>query len=247
MTFLSLSVSGAADDALGQAFRDRGLADPRLADEDGVVLRAAAQDLDDAADLLVAPDDRVQLAGPSLGREVAAVLLQGLIRGFRIRAGHALAAANPDQGLEDCLFVCPAAFEQLLSLAASLGDGQEKVLGGDVLVLEPPGFVTCMLDGVAEPRIGGERTALDPGPFAENGRQLAAEGGHVDADPAQGLRRDAVVGLDERGEEVLGIEHGALEFLGEALGRDDGLLSFLGETIEIHRLLTYVAAGGARS
>ena len=52
----------AGDDALGEALDDRGLADAGLADEDGVVLRAAAEDLDDAADLVVAADDRVELA-----------------------------------------------------------------------------------------------------------------------------------------------------------------------------------------
>ena len=52
----------AGDDALGEALDDRGLADAGLADQDGVVLRAAAEDLDDAADLVVAADDRVELA-----------------------------------------------------------------------------------------------------------------------------------------------------------------------------------------
>ena len=52
----------AADDALGQALDDGGLADAGLADQDGVVLGAAREDLDDAADLLVAADDGVELA-----------------------------------------------------------------------------------------------------------------------------------------------------------------------------------------
>ena len=54
----------AVDDALREALDDRGLADARLADQHGVVLRAARQHLDDAADLLVAADDRVELARP---------------------------------------------------------------------------------------------------------------------------------------------------------------------------------------
>src|SRR5581483_2269064 len=45
----------AVDDALREALDDRGLARPGLADQHGVVLRAARQDLDDAANLLVAP------------------------------------------------------------------------------------------------------------------------------------------------------------------------------------------------
>ena len=52
----------AGHDALGQALDDGGLAHAGLADEHGVVLGAARQHLDDAADLLVAADDRVELA-----------------------------------------------------------------------------------------------------------------------------------------------------------------------------------------
>ena len=52
----------AAHDALGQPFDDGGLADAGLADQHRVVLGAARQHLDDAADLLVAADHRVELA-----------------------------------------------------------------------------------------------------------------------------------------------------------------------------------------
>jgi hypothetical protein len=52
----------ATDDALRQPLDDRRLADAGFADEDGVVLGAARQDLDHPADLVVAPDDRVELA-----------------------------------------------------------------------------------------------------------------------------------------------------------------------------------------
>ena len=82
----------AGDDALGEALDDRGLADAGLADEHGVVLRAAAEDLDDAADLVVAADDRIELAVVGLGGEVAAValerldLLLGRLVGDRARA-----------------------------------------------------------------------------------------------------------------------------------------------------------------
>ena len=56
----------AVDDALGQALGDGRLADAGVADQHGVVLRAARQHLHDAADLGVAADDRVDLA--RLGR-----------------------------------------------------------------------------------------------------------------------------------------------------------------------------------
>ncbi len=52
----------AAHDALRQALDDRGLADAGLADQHRVVLGAARQHLDDAANLLVASDHRIELA-----------------------------------------------------------------------------------------------------------------------------------------------------------------------------------------
>ena len=70
-------------DALGQAFDDGGLADAGLADEDRVVLGPARQHLDHAADLVVAADDRIELALARELGEVAAVALERLIRATR--------------------------------------------------------------------------------------------------------------------------------------------------------------------
>ena len=69
----------AGHDALGQALDDRGLADAGLADQHRVVLGPAAQHLDDATDLVVAPDDRVELAFAGARGQVGGVLLQRLI------------------------------------------------------------------------------------------------------------------------------------------------------------------------
>ena len=52
----------AVDDALRQALDDRGLADAGLADQHRIVLGAARQHLDGAADFLVAADHRIELA-----------------------------------------------------------------------------------------------------------------------------------------------------------------------------------------
>src|SRR5581483_9448846 len=57
-----------AVDAQGEALNDRGLADAGLTNQYGIILGTAAEHLDDAADLLVAADDRVELAlGGELG------------------------------------------------------------------------------------------------------------------------------------------------------------------------------------
>src|SRR5207249_1303655 len=70
-------VSG--DDSLREAFRDRRLADARVADQDRVVLRATRQHLDHAPDLLVPADHRVELAILGGGGQVAAELFERLI------------------------------------------------------------------------------------------------------------------------------------------------------------------------
>src|SRR5690606_39143877 len=67
-------------DALRQPLGDGRLAHAGLADEHGVVLRAPQEDLDDAPDLVVAPDHRVELALASPLREVDAVALQRVER-----------------------------------------------------------------------------------------------------------------------------------------------------------------------
>ncbi len=91
----------AAHDALRQALDDGGLADARLADQHRVVLRAAAEHLDDAADLLVAADDRVELALAGGLGQVAAVLLQRLVGRLGVLVRHAMAPSDLGERLQD--------------------------------------------------------------------------------------------------------------------------------------------------
>ena len=90
--------------------------------------------------------------------------------------------------------------------------------------------------------IDSEPPAIAGAP-GEDRRELAAEGGQVDAEPAEGLGRDAVVRLDERGQDVLGVEDRAVESLGGRLGGDDGLLGLLGEAFELHGRVLWVSVG----
>ena len=224
----------AADDPLGEALRDRRLADARLADQHRVVLGPPAEHLDDPPDLLVPPDDRVELAGPRLAGQVAAVLLEGLVGALGVGAGHALAAANGLERAQHRLAAGAVALEQLLALATGLGRAEEQVLGRRVLVAEAPGLLLRPLDDPLGARVEAERAALDVGAPREQRRELAAEAGEVDAEAPERLRGDAVVGLHEGGEQVLRVEHGALHPLRELLGGDDGLLGLLGESVELH-------------
>ena len=75
-----LALEGLGDitchDALGEALDDGGLADAGFADEDRVVLGAAAQHLHDPLDLLGPADDRVELAVTGHLGEVATELVE---------------------------------------------------------------------------------------------------------------------------------------------------------------------------
>ena len=138
----------AAHDALGQPFDDRGLAHARLADEHGVVLGPPAEDLDHAPDLLVAADDRIELALAGQRREVAPVLLERLVGRLGGRARDPLAAADRLQALVQPVARDPEPPEGLPGRARLrvVGEGEQEVLGGDVVVLESLGLAGRRLE-----------------------------------------------------------------------------------------------------
>ena len=117
-----------------------------------------------APDLLVAADDRVELAGPGLRGQVAAVLLERGVGALGVLRRDALAAADALERLEDGLLAGAVALEDGLGLAAGLGDAEEQVLGRDVLVAEAPGLgLGALDDGLSRARVQAERAALDAG------------------------------------------------------------------------------------
>ena len=88
----------ALDDLLGQALDDGGLADAGLADQHRVVLGAAGEHLHDPLDLLLAPDDRVELALAGGLGQVAAELVEHEARrrrGLARRLAPAAAGSLP--------------------------------------------------------------------------------------------------------------------------------------------------------
>ena len=132
----------AALDAAGQPFDDRGLADAGLADQHRVVLGAARQHLDDAADLLVAADHRIELLLARHLGQIAAVLLERLVGAFGILVGDALRAADAGERLQDRIAGDAVLLQQLRGrgAAALVGQRDEQMLGADELVLEAVGF-----------------------------------------------------------------------------------------------------------
>ncbi len=127
----------AVHDAAREAFGDRRLADAGVADEQRIVLLAAAQHLDGATDLGLATDQRVDLALARLLVEVHAIgfervaLLLGVVAGLGIgvlvHAAHRLALGEP----------CP--------LGDTVADVVDRVVAGHVLLLQEIGGMALAL------------------------------------------------------------------------------------------------------
>jgi hypothetical protein len=215
-------------------------ADAGLADQHRVVLRPPRQHLDDPPDLLVPPDDRVELAGPGLGGQVATVLLECLIRGLGIGRGDPLAAADALEGTEDRLPAGLVGLEEGLALPADLGNPEEEVLCRDVFVAETPGLLLGeLITRVARRSMVSERPG--PGPPGEGGRERPRNAGR--STRAGGAsRRDPVVGLHGAASRCSASRTGPRGW-GQLLGAMMASGPF-GESIELHRWFTRCGVAG---
>src|SRR3954452_17702918 len=227
----------AGDDPLGEALDDRRLADARLADQHGVVLRAAGEDLDDAADLVVAADDRIELAVLGGLREVAPELLQRLVLLLGALVRDAVGAADGLDGLQRALVGGAVALEdggRLTALGA--GEREQDVLGRDVLVAQLAGLALGGAQDVHELAAGGRLLGAggDGGELVERRVELAADGVGLGAQLAQDGPDDALGLLEQREQEVLGLRLGVVA---AGRDRDRGLQRLLGldrEAVGLH-------------
>ena len=232
----------ALDDALGEALDDRGLADARLADEHGVVLGAAREDLDDAAHLVVAADHGVELALAGELGQVAAVLLEGLVAvlGVRVvtvwlprislstlsraiaRGARALQAPRRPGSSTSSSASSRCSVETYWSLSASASRRaclRMPSSFGETWVAAP-----CVFG--REARLFSTSAARPPGVHPE----LAERG-----------RDDAALLLEQRLQEVLGRHLRVVALLRQGLGGRQGLLGLHRELVETHafRILRY--------
>ena len=76
----------AIDDTLGKTFDDGGLANTRLADQNGVVLGPPRQDLHRPPDFLVTADHGIDLAGTRAFGQIGRVFIQRIVGIFGRRA-----------------------------------------------------------------------------------------------------------------------------------------------------------------
>ena len=224
----------AGDDALGQALDDGGLADAGLADQHRVVLGAPLQHLDGAADFVIAPDHRVELALARALGQVQAVFLERFALVFRIRTVHILTTAHGvDRG-----------FERLARQAVFAGDfadvelavaqGQQEQFAGNELVAALDRFLFGRLqqaDHVA-PDLD-LLLSLHLGQALERRLGRGEQARHVDAGTLQQGGRAVL--LAQHGEQHMGrLDIGMVLAQRQCLGVAQGFLKFGGEFVDTH-------------
>ena len=224
----------AADDALGEAFDDGGLADAGLADEHGVVLGLAREDADDVADLGVAADDGVELAFAGEFDEIRAVFLERLVAFLGVFAGDALVAADFLEGGQEVVLTQPQVAQQF----HAPGHRQEDVLDGDVGVAHLLGAVEGLhqrllqgggdVDLVGLHRAGDARQAVH--------RLGHAGAGHLHGDAAflkQACGQPFLLG-QQRPEHVFGLHRLLLAADALLLRRGQGLAQTFRHLVHVH-------------
>ena len=225
----------AAHDALRQPLDDGGLAHARLADEHRVVLGAPAEDLDDAADLLVAADDRVELAAARHLGQVAAVLLQRLVGAFRVLAGDALAAADGGERGQDAVARDAQPRQQLGRAAAVVAEQrQQQMLGADVVVVHRRRFALAHPAGRGEAARSGRAARCRRRPWAAAPARPRAGSARTPGSAPTCWRTSGTTPsgcCQQRQQQVLRLDLVMVIGLRQLLRGQDGLLGALGVTI----------------
>ena len=237
----------AADDPLGQALGDGGLAHAGLTDEHRVVLGLAGEDADDVSDLVIPADHRVQLVLPCPFHQIGAVFAQGVIGALRVIPGDRR-ALHLAQLRGEGVFGDAVVREDPLDGGGGRGeDADHQVLHGGVFV---PHGLGRLLGGVQGPVcVGGEVDGIYIAhlrQLADGAVQLAKEPVHVHAHfPQQGGDQTPVL-VRQGVEQMLGRNVVVVILLGHGLGGLHGLQRLSGIVLSVHRntpLNTIVGAG----
>ena len=237
----------AVDDALGEPLDDGGLAHAGLADQDGVVLGAALQDLDGAPDLVVAPDDRVELARFGALGEVDGVLLERLAALLGVRILHPLAAPGLVDGALQGVAGEAGRPQDLAEPAPVLESGQREELARDVLVLPLLGELVGEVEQLAEVVRGDDLAprALHPRQAVQGLGELVAQ--RRDVDPGLGEERahGAPLLVEQGGHHVHRLQVLVIATHGEALGVGQGRLEPGRQLVHPHRHRSSTGAAAA--
>src|SRR4029079_12020436 len=217
----------AVDDALGQPLDDGGLADARLAEEDGVVLRAAREDLDDALDFLLAADERIELRLMRHRRQVARVLGQEREL-FLLLVGLAL-LEDRDRLLAHAVDVEAFGREDARrGRRLDAENADEEVLGADVLVEHRlrlvRGVGKNLLRFLGERQLRGRRDAVDEEAVALD---FTADLLRLHVEAGEDLLDDFFPFGEDAEEDVLRLDDTRAELRGFITGEEEGTACFL--------------------
>ena len=228
----------AVDDALREAFDDGGLADTRLADQHRVVLGAPLQHLDRAADLIVAADDRIELAGARARGQVDGVFLERLALLFRTRIVDLFAAAHFLDRLLDRGARGLHLLERLAERTTILDRRQHEQLAGDELIAA----LLRQLVGDVEQSAQIVR-ALHVAAMALDLRQAVDDVGEqraqpVDVDPRLDQQRPhaAALGVEHGQQQVRRLDELVVAADRQRLGVGQRRLKSAGEFVLAHKL-----------
>ncbi len=228
----------AIDDALRQAFDDGRLADAGLADQHRVVLGAALQDLDRAADLVVAADHRVELAQAGALGQVEAILVERLALALGVLRIDILAAAHRLQRLFQRLAIEPGVLQQPAAIALVLGQGEEEHLRGDELVAGLLRFLVGDVEQIGQIAADADLAAMafDLGQAFERLGQLDLQSAGIDPGARQQRGGAAVILIEQRQQQVLRLDELLIVADGQTLGVGNRLLELGSEFVEAHGL-----------
>ena len=119
----------AGDDSPRQPLDDCGLADAWIADQHGIVLGPAREHLNDAANLLVAADDGVELVFLRESRQVLAEALERLVLLLGALVGDAVGPANLGDRLQQAVVGHAGSCERLACAALVVTEREQQMLG----------------------------------------------------------------------------------------------------------------------
>src|SRR5205814_9610801 len=126
-----------AYDALCQSFNDGGFAHAWLANQYRVILCAAAEHLDDPANLFISPDDRIKLTLLGQLCQVTTIFLQCLVFAFWILVRDTLCSANRGEGFQYEVTCESGSLQYLLDgTVTCIEHGQQQMFDAEVFIVE---------------------------------------------------------------------------------------------------------------